>query len=178
MSQRNKIVFLLKFVTKTLDEAGIDYWLDYGTLLGAVRNKGFISNDSDADISIYEKDAKKAFEVLQWSAIPYKLSIRTGFRGAGLQVYHPAPSTIHMDVFFWYPDGDMLRRKWYVPGTDDNKGKDFPAEWMGNMSTVVFERRRYKAPEQAEKLVEHRYGPTWRKRLGVGTFNATPNPHA
>lgn len=37
---------------EVLEVASIPYWIDYGTLLGAVREKGFIANDLDIDIGI------------------------------------------------------------------------------------------------------------------------------
>ncbi len=42
----------------------IQYWIDFGTLLGAVRHRGFIPWDDDMDISVYEKDYKHLREVL------------------------------------------------------------------------------------------------------------------
>ena len=43
---------LLKLLADTMTRNGLDYWLESGTLLGAVRHKGFIPWDDDIDISV------------------------------------------------------------------------------------------------------------------------------
>ena len=35
-------VGILEIVAQFCEERGINYWIDFGTLLGAVRHKGFI----------------------------------------------------------------------------------------------------------------------------------------
>ena len=51
---------LLQMVTEVLTAYGIDYYLDFGTLLGAVREKGFIPWDDDMDITILNHHDKPA----------------------------------------------------------------------------------------------------------------------
>lgn len=47
---------LLHILDKLFSKHGITYWMDYGTLLGAVRHHGFIPWDDDMDISLPRKD--------------------------------------------------------------------------------------------------------------------------
>lgn len=56
---------LLKTFDKICRENGLQYWLDFGTLLGALRHKGFIPWDDDIDTSMLYSDLEKLLPILR-----------------------------------------------------------------------------------------------------------------
>lgn len=55
----------LSLVVELFEKNKMTFWLDFGTLLGAVRVGDFLSHDGDIDLAAHAEDAKKIEEIIK-----------------------------------------------------------------------------------------------------------------
>lgn len=62
---------ILEYIHNLCIKNGIKYFVDFGTLLGAIRHKGFIPWDDDLDISLARDEYEKLYKLLEEDNHPY-----------------------------------------------------------------------------------------------------------
>lgn len=86
----SEMLHLLKIIDDISKQHNIPYWLDGGSLIGAVRHKGFIPWDDDMDISLIKEDYIRLIEKLT----EYSQNHNDTF------VYYAMPQNKHCCNFF------------------------------------------------------------------------------
>lgn len=149
---------LLNKLQKFSKENGIDVYLAFGTLLGAVREKDFIKGDLDIDV--YIKDEKKFFEIL-----PY-------LKDQGIELIryqkHKAFSLRDKNCPGAYIDVFILGPTKSIWGIYCYRIADYvsPKRIFKDDGEIVFHGNVYKCPKDPVKALEFWYGKTWNIPLG------------
>jgi hypothetical protein len=158
---------LLKAIRTVLDAigaAGIEAFLAYGTLLGAIREQRFLGHDSDADLA-YVSELGHPCDVVRESFRLQRAVHQRGFRtyrysGAAFRVdvVEGDGAVRGLDVFGGYVDDSPQGQRLYLMG---EVGADYRREWVYPTTTCTLEGQPFPAPAVPERLLEAMYGPSW-----------------
>lgn len=104
-------------IHNTMEAANVTYWIDGGTLLGAMRHQGIIPWDDDLDIQVYKTDEKKFYQIVVpvLQKMGYKMDeivtnkIITSDQKFAKLPHEKPPSC---DIFFAHPQEGRLEIGW------------------------------------------------------------------
>jgi hypothetical protein len=140
---------------RVLEAAGVTWWIQDGTLLGAIRHGGPIPGDSDIDLGMPARE-------FRWSIIEamvdggFVLDRVFGTPEQGLEIFLTYNGT-RVDIFLMYEHAGH----WSYPCFYRNLRLDSVVEPFG-IARTRFAGIDVPCPDAAERYLEITYGPDWR----------------
>jgi len=163
-------------VIDVLNGMRLYYWIDYGTLLGAIRDHDFIGSDMDIDISIvshFSQDYENILNALRdkglvFSPDYFNINGEYYMRKANIIVndVEPGGGFVKVELVPQYLIQDVFYKltKW-----DDKNlyGAGTPKIFLEKFATILFKDRYVQIPDMAEELLEYYYGDWKTPRIDI-----------
>jgi LicD family len=154
------LVELTRFAHDLLTRRGVPHWLDYGALLGAVREEALIPWDNDVDMGVLAKDLGKLTDLArEVKAAGYHLDGSDPY--GVVRINYSKLNEQHVDLVPWYDSDGLLTTT--LRGEDEWIGmgdhQSFPRAYVDRLEDVLLYGERFPAPSPVDRFLgEHRYG--------------------
>ena len=162
----------LRLFVKCMEEQDVKYTLAFGTILGAIRERGFIKHDLDIDTAMWIDDFKpQMVDALERAGFTWLYSYKVDDGKLGREdtfIYQG----VRIDVFYFFPPVDQLpyccdflMEQGMTPRQRLPRRVEIPYSRVRRK--VDFEGMEVYVPDNAEEFCEFRYGADY----------MTPNPN-
>lgn len=143
----------LKKLTNILQNLNIKYWLDYGTLLGAYRNKKVIKHDHDLDVSIlFDKEKFNSEDLCEILSKDYYIMHHSV--NSYICIYpknNHKFTMVHIDIYFWQIDDKFMKSStWSNIYT--------PKYFYDELESIELNKLEFKCPRHLNQYLQFRYG--------------------
>ena len=165
----NGVIMLRKYF-EVCSERNVKAWLEYGTLLGAVRENSFISHDFDLDVGMYASDYTDDF---------HSLLVKEGFKKnqefylvnlqTNRKIITEVTYTYHslsIDIFLSYPIDEGYRAIYVYAYNNPEQiteiqAKRFRVNKVEPLENVSINGVCFKSPQNPNILLSQIYGPDY-----------------
>ncbi|NWW93211.1 FKRP protein, partial [Rhynochetos jubatus] len=150
-----------RHVAGALEAAGVRYWLEGGSLLGAARLGDIIPWDYDVDLGIYREDVGKC-RWLAAAAAGEPVEDAEGFlwekaaEGDFYRVHYSRSNRLHVDLWPFYPRGGVMTKDTWLGHPQD---VEFPESFLQPRVPMPFAGFTAMAPNNARAFLELKFGP-------------------
>lgn len=160
-----------RHVVAVLESCGVRYWLEGGSLLGAVRLRDVIPWDYDVDLGIYRDDAAKC----RWlrAAQSGAAEDDEGFvwekaaEGDFYRVHYSRSNRLHVDLWPFFPRAGVMTKATWLGHPQD---VEFPERFLLPTVPLPFAGFTAMGPNNPREFLELKFGP------GVVEEPEYPNP--
>ncbi|NXE16842.1 FKRP protein, partial [Lophotis ruficrista] len=150
-----------RHVAGALESAGVRYWLEGGSLLGAARLGDVIPWDYDVDLGIYREDVGKC-RWLAAAAAGEAVEDAEGFlwekaaEGEFYRVHYSRSNRLHVDLWPFYARGGVMTKDTWLGHPQD---VEFPESFLRPRVPMRFAGFTAMAPNNARAFLELKFGP-------------------
>ncbi len=160
---------------ESFQEIHREFWLDWGTLLGAVREKGFIGHDADVDLGTFftgNDDALKLEQAMEKRGFQ---KLREFWMDGNMIEETYLYKGVNLDVFYYYPGG--VKEQMYCFAAEEGEHRIYqpfddhtvvtrltvvriPSVFTGT-KMIDFKGEPFPIPENEDQYLQGYYGPTY-----------------
>ncbi len=162
---RNKLIYMIRSFTEIMTELNVTHWVDYGTLLGAIRYENVVVWDYDADVSFERKFAY----LLHNGGVAQKIAQERYniFLNAAVMLYEG----MQTDIYSWRKElsdnGNYIYVKAANRGPDwfETQFNDFNASFLEKTVLIPFAGGFVRAPYPPMEFIKQRYPLSYNRLL-------------
>lgn len=150
-------IILLSEIDKICKNNNIEYWLDFGSLLGAIRHKGFIPWDDDCDVSMINSDYRKFANIVnsdEYSDFECIEHIKNGV----LYFRSKSNKNIEIDIFSYDDFEDRICKSFKPTELFPREGLFIPKNIVLPTKRINFEDIELNIPNDADSYLRFEFG--------------------
>jgi len=156
---------MIRSFTEIMTELNVTHWVDYGTLLGAIRYENIVIWDYDADVSFERKFAY----LLHEGGVAHKIAKEryNMYLNAAVMLYEG----MQTDIYSWRKElssnGDYIYVKAANRGPDlwEKQFNDFNASFLDKTVLIPFAGGFVRAPYPPIEFIKQRYPLSYKRLL-------------
>ena len=150
-----------------LRKHGLEPFLHYGTLLGAIREHDFIPYDDDVDMGLFGRDRQTfltAFPDFESAGFTvgyirdgeYSMTSDLNDSTHNFRMYKLKRKDQEIDFFLAYEKRFLFQKKWDIDGR-----VTIPYRFLSTLDTIKFLGQEFSAPHDPAGFLRNLYGKTW-----------------